>query len=233
MEFSQGRALGWQGNLHLAGVHIDRRNQYETVFPSPDLPVIVLAQQMVMSTEQNSVVDVRAAAVSCPVFGVVGLCPGWRSLTSGEPASAIANRESSPLLTRVQLTFTTHVEGVIAVVEKDRLDRRRTESALDGLDAHGIELALEVAVAIRVRVAMAVGMGMGKAVGMGMGMGKGMGKAGRRRSAVQAYSSPFPSHPLRPLVTHAPKPSCARVTGRRGSGDLHTVSAEGVDVALA
>ena len=173
----------------------------------------------VMSAEQYFVVDVCAAAVSRPVVGVVGLGPGWRSVTSREHASAIANRESLPLLTRAQLTFAAHVERVAAIVEKNRLDCRRTESALDGLDTHGIELPLEVAVAIRVRVAMV------------MAVAVGMGKAGRRRSAVQAYSSPSP--PLRPLVTHAPKPSCARVTSRRGSGDLHTVSAEGVDVALA
>ena len=123
LEFSQGRALGWQGNRHLAGVHIDRRNQHETAFPSLDLPVIVVAEQMVMSTKQNAVVDVRAAAVSCTVFGVVGLSPRWWSLTSGEQASAIANREGLPLFARIQPTVAAHVEGVIAVVEKNRLDR--------------------------------------------------------------------------------------------------------------
>ena len=74
--------------------------------------MIVVAEQLVMLAEQDSIVDVRAAVVSRLVFGVVGLGPGWRSVTSGEHASAIANRESLPLLTRVQPTFAAHVRGL-------------------------------------------------------------------------------------------------------------------------
>ena len=54
-EFSQGCALGWQRNRHLVGVHIDRRNQHETGLRLLDLPVIVVAEQMMMSAEQDSI----------------------------------------------------------------------------------------------------------------------------------------------------------------------------------
>lgn len=56
-EFSQGCALGWQRERHLVGVHIDRRNQHETGLRLLDLPVIIVAEQMMMLAEQDSIND--------------------------------------------------------------------------------------------------------------------------------------------------------------------------------
>ena len=64
---------------------------------------------------------------------------------------------------RSRPTFAADVEGVTAVVEKNRLDRRRTEGALDGLDTHRIELALKVAVAVSVAMSVSVARGITRA----------------------------------------------------------------------
>jgi len=62
-----------------------------------DLPPVVVHKHVVMSAEQDPVVDIRFAVVSFPLFNMVSFCPRWRSIALGEPASTISGCKTDAL----------------------------------------------------------------------------------------------------------------------------------------
>ena len=62
-----------------------------------DLPPVVVHKHVVMSAQQDPVVNIRFAVISFPLFSVVSFCPRWRSLALGEPASTISGCKTDAL----------------------------------------------------------------------------------------------------------------------------------------
>lgn len=93
---------------------------------------------MVVTAEQNPVSEVGAAAC-CPRIDVVRFGPGWRPVTAGPAASAIACRQRDSLCTGEQSTSAPDVKNFALTTEHDRENAcvARDAPCRRGADGHG------------------------------------------------------------------------------------------------
>jgi hypothetical protein len=98
-----------------------------------------------VATKQNAVRNVGATVISLPLLYVVSFAPGGRSFAITEAAAAISSGEGYTLLFGEHPLFATDVEWLEVVVESDFCGATSTGEALDGVDAHCLRLAFDVA----------------------------------------------------------------------------------------
>ncbi len=89
-----------------------------------DSPMVVVEQHVVMSAQQDTVVDVSAAVIVIPFVDVVGFAPGRRSVAGGEDAPAVSHAQCGALASGEASFGSPVVEGSSTVedtlVEQDR-----------------------------------------------------------------------------------------------------------------
>jgi hypothetical protein len=89
---------------------------------SGDIPAAVVEQEMVVSTEEDSVPDVGPSVVFGPQHNVVGFAPGRRPVTARGCASAPDDREGFALFGGEEPVLAPVVEGPPVFVEHDPRD---------------------------------------------------------------------------------------------------------------
>jgi len=95
-----------------------------------------------MSAEQDAVGQVGATAPT-PGHDVMRLAPGWRAITAGEQASAVARSQADALTRREQPLVATDVDDPAGCVEGHVGRSGVAAMPLDGLDADLSRLPLE------------------------------------------------------------------------------------------
>ena len=103
---------------------------------------MVVQQEMMMSAQQDSSVDVGCATISLPVVDVVCFAPGWWPFATGPAASAIACGKGDALGPAEESAFAAQVEwlaGVLGIAVDRQHNRSRTaRHSFDRGDRDGV-----------------------------------------------------------------------------------------------
>jgi hypothetical protein len=75
----------------LVRLHTDGWSEPKLAAIAENLPVVVVKQHVVFTTQQDAVSDVGFAVVSVPVFDVVCLAPGHGPVAVFPPAAAVSH----------------------------------------------------------------------------------------------------------------------------------------------
>jgi hypothetical protein len=98
--------------------------------------MIVVNQQMMPPAQENSVSQVRPTSIAMPLIDVMSLRPRGRTITPGEPASAIPNRERDPLSWAEEPLRPTQIQHLTLPVERN-VDRPRiAREPVDRVERH-------------------------------------------------------------------------------------------------
>ena len=132
---------GWAVPADRLLIRINRHRRIEHRLPiRPDLhpPLRVVQCPMMMTAQQNQVVEIRWATI-VPVNNMMGIAPPRRSPAPRERTPTIANRQRPPLRNRRRSHFLTAVERNTILVQEDPGDgavARQHPGSIDADRAH-------------------------------------------------------------------------------------------------
>lgn len=136
------------GHADGCSLRVDAGGRCEPVFVvvAGDVPAVVVEEQVVVSAEEDSVVDVGAAVISFPVLDVVGFGPGGWAVASGSHASAVSGGQCDALTVGEESLFAPDVDGLAVGVDGDGDGAGVAHRAFDGFDGDGVGAAFDATV---------------------------------------------------------------------------------------
>lgn len=128
-------------------VDVDGWNEQISAVFSHDLPVIVVQQKVVITTEQHAIADIGASTVPRPLVDMVRFSPGRRPIAAWPDAPAVPHSERDFLVAREKALVAAEIEHLPGLREEE-VDRScGADCTLDGLDRHRTLRALDPPVA--------------------------------------------------------------------------------------